>query len=99
MLARGRKYHAWLVAQAEAVDAYDLWFAMRRFRGPWFILIVIGALACSAPGLDETVGIVVMAPFMIVSLGGMVHAAGVVLIYGLRSDLRRLKAAPDKDGS
>ena len=66
---------------------------MRPLLTPWIIPIVIGVGLCWALNLDELHRIMVLIPSALIGLGGMIYVGSVVMYYGVRADISRMKEA------
>lgn len=67
---------------------------------PWFPVLFAGCALCVAMDAAFHLGVmgraIVLAPFALVSIGGMIYAGGVYAYCGLRADLRRREEAKAK---
>ncbi len=77
-------------------------FYVRSFMMPWCAVLLVGGVLCFALDMIFHIGefgrVIVLGPFALVSLGGMFYAAGVVMYFGVRADIRRMKEARAKVG-
>jgi len=87
------RYHAHLVARTEALSPQTRWLEVRPLLTPWIIPIVIGVGLCWALNLDELHRIMVLIPSALIGLGGMIYVGSVVMYYGVRADISRMKEA------
>lgn len=73
---------------------------MRSFMMPWFAVLVVGGVLCfildSIFKLSELGRTVVLGPFALVGLAGMIYSGWIVMFYGVRADIRRMKEARAK---
>lgn len=92
------KYHAYLVARTESLGPKTRWFEVRPLLFPWFVPIIVAGVICFVLRLDERGRIILLLPVAIVSLGGTLYAGLVILIYGVRADIRRMNEAKGQQG-
>ncbi|MET3526192.1 hypothetical protein [Phenylobacterium koreense] len=95
---RWRQYRADLIAKAEAQTG---WVPVDAFiMMPWFPVLFAGCVLCAALDVAFHLGVIgrtiVLAPFALVGIGGMIYAGGTYAYYGLRADLRRREEAKAK---
>ncbi len=102
LILRGRwsEYRAYLIAETEALTPRTRWLYVRSFTMPWFAVLVVGGVLCfildSIFKLGEMGRTVVLGPFALVGLAGMIYSGWIVMFYGVRADIRRMKEARAK---
>jgi hypothetical protein len=73
---------------------------VRSFMMPWFAVFVVGGVLCfildSIFKLGELGRTVMLGPFALVGLAGMIYSGWIVMFYGVRADIRRMKEARAK---
>jgi hypothetical protein len=98
--ARWAGYHAYLVAETESLTPTKHMFVARSYSLPWLAVLLAGIVLCLVLDvtfdLGQTGRIIVLAPFALVGLGGISYSGWVVIYYGVRADIRRLKEARTK---
>ena len=92
------KYHAYLVSRTESLGPRTRWFEVRPLLFPWFVPIIVAGVICFVLRLDERGRIILLLPVAVVSLGGMLYAGLVFLVYGVRADIRRMNEAKAQKG-
>lgn len=101
MRGRWSEYRAYLIAETEALTPQTRWLYMRSFLMPWFAMLlvglVLGFILDVLFDLGELGRTILIGPFALVGLGGMLYAGCIVTYYGVRADVRRMKEARAKD--
>ncbi len=73
---------------------------MRSFGLPWFAVLLVGGVLCvildSSFNLGELGRAVVLGPFALIGIAGMLYSGWIVMYYGVRADVRRMKEARAK---
>ncbi len=99
LLIRGRwsEYRAYLIAETEALTPRTRWLYVRAFGLPWVAVILVGGVLCfmldSMFKLGELGRTIVLGPFALVGLAGLLYSGWIVMYYGVRADIRRMKEA------
>jgi len=102
LVLRGRwsEYRAYLIAETEALTPRTRWLYVRSFGLPWLLVFVIGVALCFILDLMFNLGelgrTIVLGPFAIVGISGLVYSGWIVIYYGVRADIRRMKEARAK---
>ena len=99
LIIRGRwsEYRAYLIAETEALTPRTRSGQVRSFLMPRFLVLIAGGLLCftldSIFHIGELGRAAVLGPFALVALAGMTYVGWVVIYYGVRADIRRMKEA------
>jgi len=102
LLMKGRwaDYRAHLIAETEALTPRTRWLYVRAFGLPWLVVILVGGVICFVLDLIFDLGelgrTIVLGPFALIGLSGMLYSGWIVMYYGLRADVRRMKEARSK---
>ncbi len=88
-----RRYHSYLVAKTESAAPRTRYFLVSEICWPWLLPLFPMALICWAFNLDDFWRGVVVLSVGVVSLGGFAYAGFVILVYGIKADLRRIREA------
>lgn len=86
-------YHVGLIARTEAHDPLTRFGAVDVVMFPWIVPMVVGGVLCLGLGfllnLNEMQKGLILAPFAIISMGGVTYAGAVFIYYGIKADIRR----------
>jgi hypothetical protein len=102
LILRGRwsEYRAYLIAETEALTPRTRGLYVRSFAMPWFAVLLVGGVLCftldSIFKLGEVGRTVVLGPFALVGLAGMIYSGWIIMYYGVRADVRRMNEARAK---
>jgi len=102
LIIRGRwsEYRAYLIAETEALTPRTRWFYVRSFMMPWFAVLLVGCVFCFIFDWMFSLGVlgrtIVLGPFALVALAGMLYSGWIVMYCGVRADVRRMKEARAK---
>jgi hypothetical protein len=102
MRGRWSEYRAHLITETEALTPTTRWLYVRLFLAPWFAVLLVGCGLCFISdvifSLDELGRAAVLGPFALIGLAGMLYAGWIVMYYGVRADIRRMKKARANGG-
>lgn len=97
---RWSEYRAYLIAETEALTPKTRWLYVRSFTAPWIAVVLVGGVLCFLLDLMFNLGelgrTVVLGPFALGGFSGMLYAGWIVMYYGVRADIRRMKVSRAK---
>ncbi len=87
------KYHAYLVRETESLGPKTRWLQIRVYTLPWTIPMFLALALCVMFHPDERGRILIAGPLCLITLFGIIYVGYVLLYFGIRSDVRRMRAA------
>ena len=101
LTGRWAAYRDYLIAETETDAPGSRWTSIRPMMTPWILLLLVGGLLSVLLDVLFNIGelgkIIVLAPFFFVTIAGGLYGGWVIIYFGFRADIRRLKEARASD--
>lgn len=91
-------YHAYLIWETESLGPKTRWIRLRVYTLPWTVPMFVAILLCVLFQPDERSRMLIALPLCAISLFGIIYVNYVLLYYGARADIQRMKAARSRIG-